>query len=210
MPKTEPRKIWHAEVTLIISRLALAVQYLEEGRGSNKKRVLKATDWLDADGKTVRLDAGKRLKGWVKEQALTLGGETKRDLVGFGVSAQTSPSPGFVPVGTLDDLAPSSTWGSFKDKDTYMLNGFPPPEVEGMITTEGRSVYAMFFVLAKPVQVKVKVSCFARGFTHEQLKDWMEQLGGLKGLGDKHNSSSGYGLFSVKEFKFIGEKVLQY
>ena len=141
---------------------------------------------------------------------MTLGGETKRDVVAFGVTCRTIPKPGHTPVGTLAGVTPSRTWGTFVHRGDYVLNGLPEPEVEAMITAEGRSVYAMYYVLSTPVEVKVRVDSFARGITFDMLKDWMENIGQLKGLGDKHNASSGYGQFTVKESKLLGEHQLQY
>ena len=210
MPKAEPRKTWVALATLEIERPALSVQYVEEGKGSNKRRILAHTGWLDADGETILMDVGKRLKGWLKAQAMTLGGETKRDTLGYGVVCKSLPQAGYVPIAKLSDILPSRSWESFSHKGEYILNHFPAPEVEAILTTEGRSVFSFHYVIGKPVTAQAKIYCFARGFTPDNMKNWLVELGPIKGIGDKYSSSEGFGTFTLKEWKVESNRELLY
>jgi hypothetical protein len=63
-------------VELEIEKLALSVQYVERGKGSSKKRHLVPTGWLADDGKTILLDVGKRVKGWLKTFVSNVGSIT--------------------------------------------------------------------------------------------------------------------------------------
>jgi hypothetical protein len=200
--KAEPRTVWEADVTLSVEKIALAAQYVESGKGSQTKRNLVATDWLDHDKKTIIFDTGKRLKGWFKEQALTLGGQTKRDLLSYGVICKSLPKSGFAPIANISEIAKSRTWESFSHKDDYVLGTLPAPEVEVIITEHG-SIFSLYYVLEKPIDLQARIFSFARGLGPDLVKDWLQKLGEAKGLSDKHNSSAGYGTFILKEWKFL-------
>jgi hypothetical protein len=208
MPKITARKMWAAEVELEISRLALSVQYIEKGSGSRAKRVLVPTDWLNEKGEIV-FDIGKRLKGWLKEQVMTMK-PTWRDKVQYGIVCKSQPNPGYVPIATLKDIEPSRNWGSFQHKDEYDLNGLPEPNVETILTRDGRSVFSFHYVLNKPITCKATIYCFAGGITPESVEEWLKTLGKFKGLGDLHNTSAGYGTFEVKSFKLLEEKEITF
>jgi len=208
MPRVTSRTFWRAEVELKIERLALSVQYIEKGKGSRKKRYLVPTDWLADDGETIIFDVGERLKGWLKEQVATMKSSWK-DRVQYGVVCKSLPNPGYVPIAKLEDIAPSRNWNSFQHKDEYELNGLPEPNVELVVTDRG-SIFALHYVLNKPVTVKAEIYSFAQGITPENVEEWLRVLGRVKGLGDMHNSSAGYGTFEVKSFKVIEEKELAF
>ncbi|MCL4518348.1 MAG: hypothetical protein M1587_04040 [Thaumarchaeota archaeon] len=208
--QAEPRKVWQAEVTLDVHRLALGVQYVEVGKGSQKKRNLIPQDWLAPDRQTIIFDVGKHVKGWLKDQGFSLGGQLKRDALNYGVICKTLPTSGYAKVAKLSDIAPSHTWESFIKKGDYVLNSLPEPEVEAVLTKEGKSIFALFLVLGKDVEMKARIHSFARGIDHDLIQNWLTELGPIKGLGDKHNSSSNFGTFDVKEFKFLGERDLKY
>jgi hypothetical protein len=198
--------MWRAEVELEIERLALAVQYVEKGSGSKKKRYLTPTDWLDGD--QIVLDVGKRLKGWLKEQVMTMK-TSWRDKIQYGVVCKSLPQAGYVPIAELKDIAPSRNWDSFQYKDEYDLNGLPKPNVEVIITDRG-SIFALHYVLNKPITVKSAIYCFAHGVNSESVEEWLRSLGQVKGLGDLHNSSAGYGTFKVNSFKLVEEEELAF
>lgn len=207
MPKVTARSMWHAEAELEIDRLALSVQYIEKGKGSKKKRYLVPTDWLDED--KIVFDAGKRLKGWLKEQVATMKSSWK-DRIQYGVVCKSLPNAGYVPIAELKDIAPSRNWISFQHKDEYDFNGLPEPNVEVVITDRGTSVFALHYVLNHPITVKVAIYSFAYGIRPENVEEWLTTLGKIKGLGDMHNSSAGYGCFEVKSFNIVEEKELSF
>jgi hypothetical protein len=210
MPKVEARIRWDAEVELQIENMALAAQYIEKGHGSENKRYLTATDWLDQDGKTIVLDVGKRLKGWLKEVVKTMK-PTMADRVNYGLAVKSLPTPGYVPVASIDQIRASKSWKTFQHKDKYVLNGLPEPEVEVIVTKDPKkpSIFALHYVLEKPVTTKAVIYCLgATGFRPDAVKGWLETLGPLKGLGDLHNS--GFGYFTVKDFKVVNEVELKF
>jgi len=207
MPKVTSRRKWKAEVELEIDRLALSGQYVEKGRGSKKKRYLVPTDWLD-EGK-IMLDVGKRVKGWLKEQVATMKSSWK-SRIQYGIVCKSLPEPGYVPIATLKDISPARNWDSFRHKEEYELNGLPQPNVEVILTEKKTSVFAFHYVLSKPVTVKCVIYGFAYGVTPENVEGWLRELGEIKGLGDMHNSSAGYGCFQVKEFKILEDKEINF
>lgn len=209
MPKVTARNMWHAEVELEVERIALSVQYDERGKGSVKKRYLVPTDWLDVDKKTIMFDAGKRLKGWLKEQVATMKTSWK-DRIQYGVVCKSLPTAGYIPIASLEDIAPARNWHTFPHREDYDLNGLPEPNVEVVLTAEGRSIFALHYVLKKPVTVKVAIYSFAYGVRTEIVEEWLKVLGVVKGLGDMHNSSAGYGTFTIKSFKMAEEKELNF
>ena len=79
MPRAQARerKIWEALAKIHLEKLAFAASYIEEGEGSKTIRKIVATDWLQDNN--ILFDTGKRLQGWLKERAATLGGSLKRD-----------------------------------------------------------------------------------------------------------------------------------
>ena len=208
MPKISGRQMWCAEVDLVIHRIALSAQYIEKGKGSTIKRFLVATDWLDTDKRTVMFDVGKRLKGWLKEQVMTMK-PSLRDRIQYGVICKSLPETGFNPIATIDDFMPSRNWESFKGYDQYDLNGLPAPNVECIQTQKGMSIFAMHYVIKKDVEVKARIYCFAQ-IPVSAMESWLKTLGQVKGLGDKHNSSEGYGCFDVKDFHQVSELELNF
>jgi hypothetical protein len=197
MPKAAPRQMWRNDVTLTVEELTFAAQY-EEGKGS-APRILRDTGWLDADGKTLLLDVGKRLKGWMKEQARTLGGETKSDAIRMGLSIQSLPAPGLVRLpATVADFRPSRSWDHFQKREQYKLNGFPAPEVEVISAIDGSPRFALSYTLGKSVDISARIFCFVPSLDWERVENWLTVLGQVKGLGDRHNDSAAYGRFAVK------------
>ena len=209
MPRIESRKVWQAEVELAISRLALSVQYVEKGIGSQRKRCLTATDWLDKDGQTIILDVGKKLKGWLKEVVGTMK-QSAKDKIQYGLVSKSLPQPGYIPIAKITDIASSTNWASFQHVGEYDLHGLPEPNVEVMQTPDKRTIFALHYVLDKVITVKATIYCFAHGISAESVKDWLETLGPVKGLGDLHSSSAGYGTFTLKSFVLKGERELHF
>jgi len=210
MPKIESRKRWDAEVEVEIENLALAVQYVEAGRGSEQKRYLVPTDWLAEDKETIVFDVGKRLKGWLKEVVATMKPSMK-DRVQYGIAVKSLPKVGHVPIAKLSDIRPSKTWHSFAKKDIYDLNKLPEPDVEVILTQDKMksTIFALHYVLNKPVTAKAVIYCLGVSGLHPtSIQQWLEMLGSLKGLGDMHNA--GYGCFTVKSFKVIKEVELKF
>jgi len=209
LPKVESRDVWKAKAKLRLHRVAFSMQYKEIGRGTVKKRHVLPTGWLDQDGKTILFDVGKRLKGWLKEQMMTVT-PSLVPRIQYGVMCKSLPQAGMVPVATVEDVAPSRSWGSFKDADNYELNGMPEPEAEFLISKDGRSVSCLYYILKKPIEVEVEIQCFASGVRSEAVKNWMETLGTAKGLGDKHNVSEGFGTFDVLNYEVTERKELTF
>lgn len=209
MPKITARSVWHAETELEIERLALSVQYVERGRGSNIKRYLTPTDWLAEDRETIVWNSGKRLKGWLKAQVTTMKSSWK-DRIQHGVICKSLPEVGYVPISKLEDILSSRNWSSFQHKDNYDLNDLPEPTVEVIITDQGRSIFGMHYVLGKPVNVKVAIYGFAYGVHWKIVEEWMKTLGEIRGLGDMHSSSEGYGTFKVLDYHLVEEKEISF
>ena len=207
MPKVESREVWVARAKLKINRLALALQYVEKGAGSRKKRHIIATDWLDADGKTITIDVGKKLKGWFKEQMKTLK-PSMVTRIQYGVSCKGLPNGGYIRVATIDDVAPSKSWASFRSRENYELNGMLEPEAEFVITVDGRTAESIYYVLKNPVEVEVEIKSFASGVNSNAVEDWLKTLGPMKGIGDKHNS--GFGTFELLNFEVTERKELTF
>lgn len=222
MVKVEKRDVWKAEVELEVERLAFACQYEERGKGTAKKRYVIPTNWLDEDDKTLLFDAGKRLKGWVKEVVLT----TKPSMVKkiqYGLFIKSQPNPGMnsLPLvedkeklATLEDIAPSKTWSRFQHRDMYELEynsiKLPEPEVDHLISgTTGMSIFRLFYILKKTVRVNVNIFCFVQ-LSPDALKEWMTDIGAYKGIGDCHSAPEGYGLFTVRKFDVVEEKNLSF
>jgi len=209
MPKVESRDVWKAKAKLRLNRVAFSLQYKEVGHGTAKRRIVIPTGWLGQDGKTIRFDVGKRLKGWLKEQMTTV----KPSLVPrvqYGVVCRSLPKVGMVQVATIDDVAPSRTWASFKDAENYDLDGKPEPEAEFLISKDGRSVSALYYVLGKPIEVEVEIQSFANGVRSEAVENWLRTLGSMKGLGDKHNVSEAFGTFEVLSYEVTERKELKF
>lgn len=209
MPRVTSGNMWSAEVELEIERLALNVQYVEHGRGSAKKRCLVSTDWLDADGETILFDVGKRLKGWLKEQVATMK-PSWRDKIQYGIVCKSLPKPGYTPIAKIKNIGPSKNWANFQHKEEYNLGNLPEPNVEVIQTEDGRSVFSLHYVLNRAIIVKAAIYCFAQGINSESVKEWLETLGQIKGLGDMHSSASSYGTFTVKSFKVTQEKEIPF
>lgn len=222
MAKIEKRDIWKAEIELEIERLAFSCQYEERGKGSGKMRVVVPTNWLDADGETLLLDIGKRLKGWVKEVILT----TKPSMlkkIQFGLFIKSQPNLGMNPlplaedgngVATIKDIAPSKTWGTFSNRGIYQLKDgdreLPEPEVDHLISaTTGTSIFRLYYILGKKVIVRGNIFCFVQ-IPPDSIKSWMDQIGCYKGVGDCHSAPEGYGLFTVKKFELKEEGALSF
>ncbi|GAI27424.1 unnamed protein product, partial [marine sediment metagenome] len=125
-----------------------------------------------------------------------------KERIQYGVVCKSLPNIGYVPIATLEDIAPTRNWDNFNHKDDYNLNGLPKPNVD-LVMLEGRSAFTFHYVLKKPVRVKASIYSFAYGVNPSIVKDWLKQLGEIKGLGDKHNSSEGYGCFTVKAFNVV-------
>ncbi|MDE2439208.1 MAG: hypothetical protein KGN01_07515 [Patescibacteria group bacterium] len=213
MQKDE-RQLWQADVKLRIAKLAHACQYVEIGKGSQNRRHIVATDWLAEDGKTIQWDVGKRLQGWLKQEALSLGNATKRDAISYGVSCVSLPNAGYIPIGDVSMFAPSRTWQNFKDKAKYILNGLPEPEVENIQTKSATgkvtSVFCLFYVMKESIDIQARIYCAGQGLDSIYIEDWLRKLGPIFGLGDKHNSSSRYGRFEVLEYKLAEKVIIQY
>jgi len=191
-----------------VLRRSEAAQYIEVGRGSAKKRKVVPTDWLDKDGETIIWNPGKRLKGWLKDVVATLK-SSWRNKVQYGMICKSLPNPGYVPIAKITDIEPSKDWHSFPHAEDYDLGGLPEPNVEVVVLDRG-SIFALHYVINKPVIVQAEIFCFARGINAENVKDWMETIGSYKGLGDLHNSSEGYGCFKVKKFEVKEEKTIHF
>jgi len=159
-----------------VSRIALALQYVEKGAGTKKKRHITPTDWLSRDdNKTIVIDVGKKVKGWMKEQMKTV----KPSMVArlqYGMVCKSIPI-GFVPVGVIKDVATSNSWASFQHVEDYELNGLPEPEAEYLMNDAGKQVTSIYYVLPGPVDVEVEIQVFANGVNPDAVKNWLETLG---------------------------------
>jgi len=196
-----------AKVELEVFKPALSVQYVEKGTGSSKKRHLVPTDWLDGNGNIV-WDVGKKVKGWLKEQVATMKSSWK-ERIQYGVVCKSLPEPGYVKIATIKDIAPPRNWHTFSNTDQYDLNDMPEPNVE-VVKTDRGSVFAFHYVLLNPITVKCLIYSFAYGVTPKVVEGWLRDLGEIKGIGDMHNSSAGYGCFTVKAFEVLEDKEIAF
>lgn len=209
VPKVTGRRFWKAKVAFEIDRLALAVHYTEKGTGSERKRHLIPTDWLDQDGNTIIWDVGKRLKGWLKQQIATMK-SSWRNRIQYGVVCKSLPEPGYNAIGELSDILPSINWHSFSERSNYEVNELPEPNVEQITTEKKRSLFTLHYVLGKQIHVSAEIYCYAYGVHPESMEDWLRTLGIVHGLGDMHNSSAAYGTFSVKKFEITEDKEIRF
>lgn len=207
MPKVEPREVWKARAKLRIQGLALALQYVERGRGSKIKRHIAPTDWLAKDGETILIDVGKKLKGWFKEQMKTLKPSMVPKLQ-YGLVCKSLPTSGFVPIAKLSNISKETNWDTFAEKESYELGDLPKPNADFVVTPDGRNVTSCYYVLENPIEVEVVIQSFAAGVHPDAVKDWLESLGPIRGLGDKH--SAGFGTFELLEFKEVERKELTF
>lgn len=208
MPRVTGRKRWCAEVELEIERLALSVQYVVKGSGSSSKRQLVPTGWLADDGKTIVWDVGKRLKGWMKDVVVTMKSSWK-DKIQYGIVCKSLPQAGYIPIANIEDIQPSRNWDSFQKKDDYSLGSLPKPNEEMVMNERGEQIFAFHYVLNKNISTKALIHCFAP-IEPEVVKMWLKEIGPIKGLGDLHSSSEGYGCFSLKSFKIIEQKEIPF
>ncbi len=205
--KIETRRKWTVIAELEITRPALSVQYVDKGTRSQKKRHFCPTDWLVNDTDIV-WNVGKKMKGWIKEQVTTMK-KSMADSVQYGIVCKSLPKAGYVKIAELSDIAPSRNWASFNNKDEYVLGDLPEPNVE-LVQTKTGSAFTFHYVIGTPVLVKTKIHGFAHNITPEALKNWMENLGEIKGLGDRHNSSEGYGTFTLKSYEIVEDMQIQF
>lgn len=217
MPKIETRDTWKVKIGLEIERIAFSAQYIEKGKGTEKKRHLVPTGWLADDQKTLLWDVGKRLKGWVGEVILTVKPSLK-DKIRFGMFIHSLPKTGLNTiqikgekrVATIDDFAPSHSWKEFVNADVYETNHLPKPEVAHLLSgTTGQSVFSLYYVLDKTMVTEMEVFCFVQ-IPAEAVKSWLEMMGEYKGLGDLHNAPEGYGTFHVNKFEVIEEGKIKF
>lgn len=217
MPKIEARSTWKAKLELEIERIAFSSQYIERGKGTEKKRHVLPTGWLADDNKTLLWDCGKRLKGWIGEVALTVKPSLK-DKIRFGMFIHSLSKTGLNELklkdgggtATIKDFAPSHSWKEFTLTDLYETNHLPEPEISHLLSgTTGQSIFALYYVLGKPVITEVEIFSFAQ-IPAEAVRSWLEMMGEYKGLGDLHNAPEGYGTFSVKKFDVIEEGKIKF
>ena len=93
-----------------------------------------------------------------------------------------------------------------KDKTEYYLSnelvkiGYPFKDV--VLAKEGtktRSVFIFYYLINKPIKLRVKIQSFARGFTPDGAKEMLQKLGGIMGIGDGY--ARGHGCFKLLDFK---------
>lgn len=203
MPQLKPSYFWEATTKLEISNIALSVGYREEKEGNRTIRVF-TPEWLE-DGK-ILWNPSQRLKGWLKSQGGTIRASA-RELIAQGVKVHNVPFTPFVIIGESKDLV---GWDSFAEKELYR----PPdsllyPKRDIIKIREGGKVssrFSFWYLLPKPVELDLKISCFARNISPESIEDLMKKLGQIVGLGDRHSSGEN-GLFTVKAFKAESERL---
>lgn len=202
MVKSKPTYVWKAEATLELQNTSLAVGYDEIKKGGRTIRLFKPHDWMGNNG-DVLLDPGHRLKGWFKQQAMTIKPSLAQTLQ-YGLKCDTMPTPGLMPIAKLKDITSNENFEE-KDKTEYYL----PPELEKIgypfkevfsVNEKGnkRSVFTFHYKLNKPMTVNIKIMSFARGFMPESAKEMLEKLGSIMGIGDGY--AQGYGTFTLKKF----------
>lgn len=197
----KPAYFWEATVELELSNLAFSLQTADEGRGATKKRIFSA-DWLN-DGK-IMFNPAQRLAGWLRKQ-LPLVRSSYQDQV---QALKVFPFEGnlWTPIADIKDL----TGADKPPEDSFELpEGLPYPLKQFIVVRDARGgqrvTTTYWYVLAKPVTVKVKIISFARGITADMVKEALSKLGRATGLGDKH--SVGHGTFIIKSFEAKEERL---
>lgn len=151
------------------------------------------------DGQVV-FDAGKKFRGWIKEQARTIK-PSAYEAIQYGFKSFSLPQAGEVPIAKAEEIVGADDFPE-KFKDSYELaKDMPYPFMETIMIKEAkttRSTFAFHYLLPKAVKVKIKIFCFARNVSPEVVQDMMEKLGPYTGLGDRH--SQGQGTFKLVSF----------
>lgn len=198
MPKAKVNEYWEADVEVEISNLAFAVDYDERKVGARKIRAFKLGFVKNGE---VMFDVGKKIRGWIKEQARTIK-PSAYEAIQYGFKSFTLPEQGEMAIAKAEDLVGTDDFPDKFKNDYEVPKGFPYPFMETIIIKEGkttRSTFAFYYLLPKSVKAKLRIFCFARNITPEVVEDLMQKIGPYAGLGDRH--SQGHGTFKLLSFQ---------
>lgn len=198
MPRAKLNEFWEGEAELEVQNIAFMVPYDERTVGARKIRKFRPEFLKDGQ---VMFDAGKKFRGWIKEQARTIK-PSAYEAIQYGFKSFSLPQAGEVAIAKAEELVGTEDFPE-KFKDEYEVpNGMSYPFMETILVKDAkavRSTFGFYYLLPKAVKVKIKIFCFARNVTAEVVQDMMEKLGPYTGLGDRH--SQGRGTFKLVNFK---------
>lgn len=204
--KLEKSHYWKTNVEIEANNIAFAtmVNIFRKGMRIDHIEVANNQSWLGKNNE-VLFDIGKRLKGWIKEQARTmkpsLADKLRYSLSGNSIVGDKTVF-GQIPIATLDDLdglneADSDT--EFKKPDKFKLYPF-----RSVFVGENKNyVNSYSYILPKQIKMKGELFCWTKDFTPNDCKQILEVFGSGMGIGDHH--SQGYGKFRLLDFKVIQE-----
>jgi len=198
LPKAKVNEFWEGEAELEIQNIAFMIPYDERTVGARKIRKFRPEFIKNGQ---VTFDAGKKFRGWIKEQARTIK-PSAYEAIQYGFKSFSLPEAGEISIAKPEELIGTDDFPE-KFKDEYEVpDGMPYPFLETIMVKEAkatRCTFAFYYLLPKAVRVKIKIFCFARNITPEVVQDMMEKLGPYTGLGDRH--SQGQGTFKLINFK---------
>lgn len=203
MPVASPVFFWEADVVIETKNLAFSPQTTDEGRGALAKRVFTAA-WL-MDGK-IWFNPSKRLSGWLKLQ-LPLARSTYAHQIGAVKVFPADNDGEFIPIANVSELIGGTT---SLDRNYQLPDGLPIPfwtyiQVPQERGAGTRTAPTYWYELNKLIKHKVRILSFARGISPEIVREALDKLGRVTGIGDKH--SIGKGRFRLVEFQSKQEKL---
>lgn len=203
--KLEKSHYWKAIVEIEASNIAFStvVGIHRKGMRIDYTEVAKEQSWLR--GWDIVFDVGKRLKGWIKEQAKTmkpsLADKLRYSLSGNSIDGDKTVF-GFIKIAKLDELVGllvSDGQEECKKPDKFKF--YPYRNV--FVGENKKYVNSYYYLLPKPVKLKAELFCWTKDFTHADCKSMLEIFGTGMGIGDQH--SQGYGKFKLIDFKVTQE-----
>ncbi len=205
MPIAQVAYLWSADVEIeVFTKMAFSPQTKDEGRGATKKRVFIA-DWL-RDGQ-VYFSPSKRLKGWLKTQLALV----RSSYAGQANAIKIFPADGedeYIPIAKVEELVGGTT--PLRDQNYDLPKGLKDPKWSSLVVPKesgigSRSTTTYWYELPGPRRMKVKMVSFARSIEPEKVKEAMDKLGAVVGVGDKF--SQGFGRFKLIHFESKKDKL---
>ncbi len=203
--KLEKSHYWKAVVEIEANNIAFStvVNTHRKGMRVDHTELAKDQSWLDND--KVVFDIGKRLKGWVKEQARTMK-PSLADKLRYSLAGNSMINDeivfGPIIIGTIDEL--SGLTESEGDVECKKPDKFKLYPFRNVFVGENKNyVNSYHYTLPKKVRLKAELFCWTKDFNPTDCKQMFEVFGSGMGLGDQH--SQGFGKFKLIEFKVIAE-----
>lgn len=199
--KLEKSHYWKASVEIKANNIAFAtvVNVHRKGNRIDYTEIAKDQSWLKDNN--VLFDTGKRLKGWIKEQARTMK-PSLADKLRYSLSGNSIDSDkisfGYIKIATLDDLdglTESDGQEECKKPDKYKF--YPYRNV--FVGENKKYVNSYYYLLPKSVTLKGEIFCWTKDFTPKDCEAMLKTFGTGMGIGDHH--SQGFGKFELVKFE---------